>query len=136
MSKSVRLARICGLIVGLIALALGLLAWFDSVRFAEEAGIAISAVDFGTLMAVKFIGNRNVSTGLVIVVLFLWQRNRALGAVLMLRGCIDLFDGVWLVLALTHDAANSGTVPTLVGASVLVLVNFGCGIVLERKYDV
>lgn len=64
-----------GLIVGLIALVLGALALFDSVRFTQEAGIALGANNFGTLMSVKFIGNRNVSTGALILIL-LWHDHR------------------------------------------------------------
>lgn len=88
MMSKLLLARGYGLIVGMIALALGSLAWLDSVRFAQEAGIALGATDFGTLMAVKFIGNRNVSTGLLILAFFFLRQHRALGVLLLVRGLV------------------------------------------------
>lgn len=129
------LARGYGLLVGLIALGLGSLAWFDSIRFTQEAGIALGASDFGTLMAVKFIGNRNVSTGVLIVVLFWMKQHRALGVLLLVRGLIDLFDALWLGMALRHGAVNAGTLPTLWGACVLTVLNFLCGFYLARTRD-
>lgn len=126
-------ARGYGLIVGLIALILGLLAWFDSVRFTQEAGIALGATDFGTLMAVKFIGNRNVSTGVLILALFVMKQHRALGALLLVRGLIDLFDALWLGMALRQGAVNAGTLPTLLGACVLMVLNFVSGIYLWKR---
>ncbi|MDP2417563.1 MAG: DUF4267 domain-containing protein [Hydrogenophaga sp.] len=129
------LARGYGLIVGLIALALGSLAWFDSVRFTQEAGIVLGATDFGTLMAVKFIGNRNVSTGILILILFFMKEHRALGALLLVRGLIDLFDAFWLGMALRQGAVNAGTLPTLMGACVLTVLNFVCGLYLAKVKD-
>jgi hypothetical protein len=129
------LARSYGLIVGLIALVLGSLAWFDSVRFTQEAGIALGATDFGTLMAVKFIGNRNVSTGLLILAFFFMKQHRALGALLLVRGLIDLFDAFWLGMALQQGAVNAGTLPTLLGACVLTVLNFLSGVYLAKVRD-
>lgn len=129
------LARGYGLIVGLIALVLGSLAWFDSVRFTQEAGIALGATDFGTLMAVKFIGNRNVSTGLLILAFFFMKQHRALGALLLVRGLIDLFDAFWLGMALQQGAVNAGTLPTLLGACVLTVLNFLSGVYLAKVRD-
>jgi hypothetical protein len=129
------LARGYGLIVGLIALALGSLAWFDSVRFTQEAGIVLGATDFGTQMAVKFIGNRNVSTGILIFILFFMKEHRALGALLLVRGLIDLFDAFWLGMALRQGAVNAGTLPTLMGACVLTVLNFVCGLYLAKVKD-
>jgi hypothetical protein len=128
-------ARGYGLIVGLIALALGLLAWFDSVRFTQEAGIALGATDFGTLMSVKFIGNRNVSTGALILILLFLKQHRALGALLLVRGLIDLFDAIWLGMALQQGAINAGTLPTLMGACVLAVLNFISGVYLVKVRD-
>ena len=129
------LARGYGLIVGLIALVLGSLAWFDSVRFTQEAGIALGATDFGTLMAVKFIGNRNVSTGVLILILFFMKQHRALVALLLVRGLIDLFDAFWLGMALQQGAVNAGTLPTLMGACVLTVLNFVSGLYLVKVRD-
>ena len=129
------LARGYGLIVGLVALALGSLAWFDSVRFTQEAGIAIGATDFGTQMAVKFIGNRNVSTGVLILVLFFMKQHRSLGALLLVRALIDLFDAFWLGMALRQGAVNDGTLPTLMGACVLTVLNLVSGIYLAKARD-
>jgi hypothetical protein len=129
------LARGYGLVVGLIALALGLLAWFDSVRFTQEAGIALGATDFGTLMSVKFIGNRNVSTGALILILLFMKQHRALGALLLVRGLIDLFDAFWLGMALQQGFVNAGTLPTLVGACVLTVLNFISGLYLVKLRD-
>jgi hypothetical protein len=129
------LARGYGLVVGLMALALGSLAWFDSVRFTQEAGIALGATDFGTLMSVKFIGNRNVSTGVLILALFFMKQHRALGVLLLVRALIDLFDAMWLGLAIRQGAANAGTLPTLMGAGVLTVLNFVCGVFLAKVRD-
>jgi hypothetical protein len=70
------LARGYGLIVGLIALALGSLAWFASMRFTQAAGIA-----------------------------------------------------------LRQGAVNAGTLPTLMNACVLTVLNFGSGLYLARARD-
>lgn len=129
------LVRGYALVVGLIALALGTLAWFDSVRFTQEAGIALGATDFGTLMAVKFIGNRNVSTGLLILALLFMRQHRALGALLLVRGLIDLFDAAWLGMALQQGVVNAGTLPTLIGACVLTVLNLVSGLYLARARD-
>ena len=134
MSKLLR-ARGYGLIVGMIALALGSLAWLDSVRFAQGADIALGATDFGALMAVKFIGNRNVSTGLLILVLFFKKQHHALGALLLVRGPIDLIDAVWPGTALRQDSVNAATLRTLMGACVLSVLNLVSGLYLARTRD-
>ncbi len=95
----------------------------------------MAATDFGTLMAVKFIGNRNVSTGLLILAFFFLRQHRALGILLLVRGLVDLFDAIWLTMALRQGAVNAGTLPTLIGASVLTVLNFVCGFCLAKARD-
>jgi hypothetical protein len=102
------------------------------VRFTQEAGIALGATSFGTLMAVKFIGDRNVSTGLLTLALFFMKQRRALGVLLLVRGLIDLFDALWLGTALRQGAVTAGTLPTLMGACVLTVLNMACGLNLTK----
>ena len=86
----------------------------------------------------KFIGNRNVSTGLLILAFFFMKQHRALGALLLVRGLIDLFDAFWLGIALRQGAVNAGTFPTLMGAhvlTVLTVLNFVCGLYLAKARD-
>lgn len=61
------------------------------------------------------------------------QRNES--ALLLPLGLIDLFDAFWLGMALLQGAVNAGTLPTLMGACVLTVLNFVSGLHLVKVRD-
>ena len=74
----------------------------------------------------------SVSTGALIVIQLIVKQHRALGALLLVRGLIDLFDAFWIGMALRQGAVNAGTLPTLLGAGLLAALNFVSGTYLAK----
>ena len=135
MMSKLLLARGYGLIVGMIALALGSLAWLDSVRFAQGGRHCAGCDRFRHSDGREVHRQPQRQHRTFDPRLLLSQAAPRLGgsSVGAWAGC--LFDAIWLGMALQQGAVNAGTLPTLIGASVLTVLNFVCGFCLAKARD-
>lgn len=108
--------------------------WFNHVSFSENFAPPLAVVDYGSSVRARWIANRIIPYGVVMLIAVFLKEYRVVGYLLLLRVGVDIFDGFVLTLANMNNVSSPAMNKTMIGAYLLSLPCLVGGIYLVRKY--
>lgn len=129
------LAVAVGVFTGVMVLYFSYALWTDPVPFTGKFAPPLDKVDYGTLIRARWVANRILPYGVVMLFLALKKQYRLIGILLIMRFGVDLLDGFVLTLGLMHGVHGTATNTTMYGAYFLSILNLMAGTYLLRQTD-
>ncbi|MGH2553253.1 MAG: hypothetical protein ACRDEB_06020 [Chitinophagaceae bacterium] len=108
--------------------------WFNHVSFSEHFAPQLAVVDYGSNVRARWIANRIIPYGVVMLVAVLLKEYKVVGYLLLMRVGVDIFDGFVLTLSYFNNANSPDMNKTMIGAYLLSLPCLFGGWYLIRKY--
>jgi hypothetical protein len=129
------LAVAVGIFTAVMVLYFTYCLWTDPVSFTAKYAPPLNHVDYGTLIRSRWVANRILPYGIVMLFVVLKKQWRLAGILLVMRFGVDLLDGFVLTLGLMNGAHGNSTNQVMYGAYFLSILNLIAGIFLLRQPD-
>jgi hypothetical protein len=108
--------------------------WFNPVEFTSKFAPPLAVVDYGTLVRARWISNRILPYGIVMLLAVFRKEYKVAGYLLLLRFGVDLMDASVLALSLMNNHPHGNdAVRVMLGAAFLAVLNLLSAIHLIRK---
>lgn len=107
--------------------------WCNPIQFVDKFAPPLDKVDYGTLIRARWIANRILPYGIVMIACAIKKEYRLIGILLIMRFGVDVLDGFVLTLSLLNNVHGTGTPQVMWGAYVLSVFNLMAGIYLVRQ---
>jgi hypothetical protein len=121
-----------GVFTALMVLYFSYALWFDH-SFTHQFAPPLDVIDYGSFIRDRWIANRILPYGVVMIVAAVLKEYRVIGYLLLMRFGVDIFDGFVITLAYVNDAASPAMLRTMAGAYFLSLLNLAAGTHLVRR---
>lgn len=123
-----------GLFTGVIVLYFSYQLWVNPTEFVGRFAPPLAEVDYGSLIRARWIANRILPYGLVMLWAAYKKDYRIVGGLLLLRAGVDILDGLVLTLAMINNALGTQTALVMSAAYGLTVLNLIAAIYLLRRY--